>query len=137
MKTNPTKTTKKTTKTHAKQKPHPPRRTQKTISAVLKDRGFHIVTTDPQNASAIVRGEKTGMAVTSSHFFQKGDFFVCEVYNPSGKRIHHEIDNLIFEVTHISQVKHDAMSVVCFVLKPGFCLHKASSKGKQDTITMP
>ena len=111
-----------------------------TVTEIRKSRGFYIFTLNEADAYAIMRGDKTATCVDARYHIQKGDWFVCKVHEiDSCIRVMHEIEDFVFEVTHVSELGGctPAMNLACFVKKDGYTFHKGdvNSEYKEDTVT--
>ena len=119
----------------------PPPLAKETIEEVCKSRGFHRGTLTKPDADAIMRGEKTALAMPASLHVQKGDWFVCSVYEDIHSLVtcFHDLDHLVFEATHVSDINGSdpRLSLVCFRKKDGYRFHSGDIHGtfKDDTIT--
>ena len=118
----------------------PPSHTTMTVTEIRKSRGFYTCTLNEADAYAIMRGDKTATCIDAKCHIQKGDWLVFKVYKiGSSMRVMHEIEDLVFEVTHVSELGGctPAMNLACFVKKDGYTFHDGdvNSEYKEDTVT--
>jgi len=120
---------------------HPPSIIKKPVSQIRKIRGFHSIRISEPNAYAVLRGDKTATSVDKNMHIQKGDWIVFETHREPTLgigRCFNELDNLVFEVSHVSLLEacSPSITVVCFRKIPGYSFHAGdiNSEFKEDTI---
>ena len=111
-----------------------------TVSDIRKSRGFHTINVRRLDSDAILRGEKTAVVVEACSSPQKGDWIVFDTHDgPLNGRCMHDLDDLVFEVTHVSDIPlcTPHQSLVCFVKKEGYTFYMGDCAGQylEDTIT--